>query len=260
MSESFVKDDSDAGQLAGTFLVLEREERKHVPAERLSMRKIKEVLRLKFEVGLANRQIARSCCDQPQYGRRLLAPRQGGGAGCLAVAEIWTKRSWKRDCFRAVQQRSDQPGRRRTGRPFMRNCTATSTSRCSCFGRNTSSPNPDGYQYSRFCELYQRGLASWIWFCGRNTAPEKSCLSIMPATPFRSSIRRPARFTKASIFVAVLGASNYTYAEATWNQDLASWIRSHVRALEFFGRRDRPCLFPTIARPRFSIPAGMNRI
>src|SRR6478609_6320371 len=53
---------SDAGQLAGTVLVLERGGNKHtVPAERLSMRKIKEVLRLKFEVGLPNRQIARSC-------------------------------------------------------------------------------------------------------------------------------------------------------------------------------------------------------
>ena len=41
--------------------------------------------------------------------------------------------------------------------------------------------------------------------------------------------------TQASIFVAVLGASNYTYADASWKQDLACWIRSHVRALEFLG-------------------------
>jgi transposase len=39
---------------------------------------------------------------------------------------------------------------------------------------------------------------------------------------------------EAAIFVAVLGASNYTYAEATWKRDLACWIGSHVRALEFF--------------------------
>ena len=37
----------------------------------------------------------------------------------------------------------------------------------------------------------------------------------------------------ASIFVAVLGASNYTFAEATQSQELACWIGSHVRALEF---------------------------
>ena len=40
---------------------------------------------------------------------------------------------------------------------------------------------------------------------------------------------------QASIFVAVLGASSYTYAEATWTRDLYDWIGSHVRTFEFFG-------------------------
>ena len=40
---------------------------------------------------------------------------------------------------------------------------------------------------------------------------------------------------EAQIFVAVLGASNYTYAEATWTQTLPDWIASHVRAFEFMG-------------------------
>jgi transposase len=40
---------------------------------------------------------------------------------------------------------------------------------------------------------------------------------------------------EAQIFVAVLGASNYTYAEATWTQTLADWIGSHSRAFAFFG-------------------------
>ena len=39
----------------------------------------------------------------------------------------------------------------------------------------------------------------------------------------------------AAIFVAVLGASNYTYAEATWDQKLPNWIASHVRVFQFFG-------------------------
>ena len=39
----------------------------------------------------------------------------------------------------------------------------------------------------------------------------------------------------AQIFVAVLGCSNYTYAEARWTQALADWLGAHVRALEFFG-------------------------
>jgi transposase len=39
----------------------------------------------------------------------------------------------------------------------------------------------------------------------------------------------------AQIFVAVFGASNYTYVEATWDQTLPNWIASHVRAFQFFG-------------------------
>ena len=39
----------------------------------------------------------------------------------------------------------------------------------------------------------------------------------------------------AQLFVAVLGASNYTYAEATWTQGLSDWIGSHTRAFAFFG-------------------------
>jgi len=39
----------------------------------------------------------------------------------------------------------------------------------------------------------------------------------------------------AQVFVAVMGASNYTYAEASWMQSLPDWIGSHVRALAFIG-------------------------
>lgn len=42
-------------------------------------------------------------------------------------------------------------------------------------------------------------------------------------------------FREAQVFVAVLGASSYTYAEATWSQSLPDWIGSHVRAFQFYG-------------------------
>src|SRR5205823_14558237 len=51
---------------------------------------------------------------------------------------------------------------------------------------------------------------------------------IVPITDPKTGVVRDA-----SIFVAVLGASNYTFAEASWKQDLACWIGSHIRALEF---------------------------
>lgn len=47
--------------------------------------------------------------------------------------------------------------------------------------------------------------------------------------------RATGEVRQVNIFVAVLGASNYTYAEASWSQDLPSWISAHCRAFEFFG-------------------------
>ena len=47
---------------------------------------------------------------------------------------------------------------------------------------------------------------------------------------------------EAHVFVAVLGASSYFYAEASWGEDLESWIGSHVRALEDFGGAGNVCV------------------
>ena len=47
--------------------------------------------------------------------------------------------------------------------------------------------------------------------------------------------RHTGELRQAQVFVAVLGASNYTFAEATWTQALPHWIASHVRAFEFLG-------------------------
>jgi len=51
---------------------------------------------------------------------------------------------------------------------------------------------------------------------------------------------RTGEVRTAQIFVAVLGASSYTYAEASWTQTLPDWIGAHVRALTFFGGVPRP--------------------
>ena len=56
----------------------------------------------------------------------------------------------------------------------------------------------------------------------------------------RSSIRTPGEIREAEIFVAVLGASNFTYAEATWTQSLPDWIGAHVRMFRLLRRRAAP--------------------
>ena len=53
--------------------------------------------------------------------------------------------------------------------------------------------------------------------------------------PARLRSQHTGEIHETQIFVAVLGASNYTFAEATWTQSLPDWIGSHQRALEFLG-------------------------
>lgn len=94
--------------------------------------------------------------------------------------------------------------------------------------------NPDGYQYSQFCELY-RQWAKKLDVCLRQEyrAGEKLFVDYAGQTvPVQDSLTGETR--EAYLFVATLGASNYTFAEATFTQDLPSWIQSHVHAFEFF--------------------------
>ena len=95
--------------------------------------------------------------------------------------------------------------------------------------------HPGGYSYSRFRELYRdferrlsptlrqhhvAGDKVFVYYSGK-TAPIVDRVS--------------GEIRPAQIFVAVLGASNYTYAEASFSQSLPDWIASHVRAFAYFG-------------------------
>ena len=94
---------------------------------------------------------------------------------------------------------------------------------------------PDGYGLSRFCELYQlwRGRRSPV-MRQHHVAGEKLFVDYAGQTIEVVELAT-GEVRQAEIFVAVLGASNFTYAEATWSQQLPDWIGSHVRALTFIG-------------------------
>lgn len=95
--------------------------------------------------------------------------------------------------------------------------------------------HPDGWQYSVFCARYQRWLATQEPVLRQQHEPGDKCFvdyagQTVPVTDRYTGEQRPAQ-----IFVAVLGCSNYTYAEATFSQQLHDWLGAHVRALTFFG-------------------------
>jgi len=95
--------------------------------------------------------------------------------------------------------------------------------------------HPDGYGYSYFCEIY-RLWAKKLDPPMRLThkAGEKMFVDYAGQT-VRIVDQETGEIRQAHIFVAVLGASNYSYAEAQWAEDLPNWIGGHVRALDFFG-------------------------
>jgi transposase len=94
---------------------------------------------------------------------------------------------------------------------------------------------PDGYGYSRFCELH----ASWRGRLSptmRQTHPAGERMFVDYAGQTVEVIDGvTGEVRRAQVFVAVLGASNYTYAEARWTQSLPDWIGCHVGAFASFG-------------------------
>lgn len=204
-----------------------------MPAERLSMRKIKEVLRLKFELELGDRQIARSCSvNHNTVGDYVRRARAAGLdrwplPADLDDAAIERRLFPPRDTLAPERPLPDWP----TIHDELRGNKHVTLQ---LLWQEYKLANSDGYSYTRFCELHQQWSAQLdVVLRQEHRAGEKLFVDYAGATiPIIDS--RTGEIQEASIFVAVLGASSYTYTEASWNQNLPSWIGSHVRALEFF--------------------------
>lgn len=95
--------------------------------------------------------------------------------------------------------------------------------------------HPDGFQYSWFCQHY-RAFAGKVDYVMRQHHRAGETLFVDYAGQTVPIVdRSTGELREAHVFVGVLGASNYTFAEATWTQGLADWIASHQRAFRFIG-------------------------
>ena len=94
---------------------------------------------------------------------------------------------------------------------------------------------PGGYSYSQFAEHYRRWRTTidpvmrQEYRAGERIFVDYAGLTMDVVDAATGEVRT------AQIFVSALGASNYTYAEATWTQQLPDWIASHTRMVEYFG-------------------------
>lgn len=95
---------------------------------------------------------------------------------------------------------------------------------------------PQGIGYSQFCDVYREWRNTLdVWMRQSHKAGEKLFVDYAGQTVPVVSNTSTGEVSDAQIFVATLGASNFTYVEATWTQTLPDWIQSHVNAFEFFG-------------------------
>jgi len=202
-----------------------------MPAKRLSMRKIKEVLRLKWAKGLSNRQIARTCgIGRPTVAEYLHRAEIAGLSWPLPVELDET--ALEQGLFPALPKHPT-PIRRIPDWAMVHQELKGKGVTMFLLWQEYRETHREGYQYSWFCEHYRawRGKLD-IVMRQDHRAGEKLFVDYagqtMPVVD-----RTTGEIREAQIFVAVLGASNYTYAEATWTQALPDWIGSHLRTFAF---------------------------
>jgi len=199
------------------------------------MRKLRELLRLRFELGLSQDQIARSCSiSQASVSNCLKRARAAGVSWPLA--EGWDEARLEEALYgqplgRPAKTQRPVPDFARAHQELQSNRRLTLLLLWEEYRQN----HPDGYGYSRFTELYHRWRRRLdVVLRHEHKAGEKLFVDYAGDTiPIHDPKGGPEH--PASIFVAVLGASNYTYAEATWSQGLEDWLGAHVRAFEFLG-------------------------
>lgn len=205
-----------------------------MPAERVSMRRVREILRLKHEGGASDRQIARSLSLARSTVALTLERAAVAGLRWPLPATL-TDRVLEAMLYAG---HGSQQGARRKAEPDwtrvhheLRRPGVT----LMLLWEEYRQREPNGYQYSRWCELY-RAWEGRLSPTMRQAHPAGERLFVDYAGQTVDVIDPGSGEIRAvQIFVAVLGASNYTYAEATPTQTLPDWIGAHVRALAFIG-------------------------
>lgn len=205
-----------------------------MPAERISMRKIKEILRLYYENKLTHRQIAESCRIGKTTVTRCLSRS-------LAVGLTWPLPGSMDDekLEALLYQKSGPVG---SPRVFLAPSWVKIHQELKRKGvtlfllwEEYKQEQPSGLSYSRFCEHYRRFKGTLSPDMRQShKAGERLFVDYAGMTVPWTDVLTGESYT-AQIFVAVLGASNYTFVEATRSQSLPDWIGSHVRAFKFLG-------------------------
>ena len=196
------------------------------------MRKTKEILRLKLDVGLSNRQIARatgvSCSTVSETVGRLKAAGLGWPLPEGTSEAALERRLYRRRGEVVVDVREPDW-------EHVRSELARKHVTLMLLWGEYKQAHPQGYQYSWFCERYRTWAAKIdVVMRSEHKAGEKLFVDwagdTLAVVDGETGEVRPAY-----LFLAVLGASSYTYVEASLSQDTQAFLAAHSRAFAFFG-------------------------
>ena len=202
--------------------------------KRVSMKKLKVVLRLKYDLGATHREIAKSVRISPSTVSRLVNDAKAAGITWPLTEELDDAQLEEKvyGQISDIPTKSHVPNWSDLSKELQKKGV---TKQLLWEEYRQSTPEESCYSYSQFCHHFR------LWFKRQelsmrqiHRAGEKMFVDYAGQTvpivdPVTGTIR------EVQIFIAVLGASNYTYAEATYTQTLPDWTMSHVRAFNFFG-------------------------
>lgn len=203
-----------------------------MPGPRLPMRKIRDVLRL-AAAGLSKRRIAASLgVSATAAGDCIRRARRAGVSWPLPddlTDDALERRLYPPPVVGATEQRP-QPDWASIHRELRRAGVTLQV-----LWEEHRAVHPDGYGYSRFCELYRAWEARLSPTMRQSHVAGERLFVDYAGTKLEVVDAATGELRTAQLFVAVLGASSLTYAEATWTQGLSDWIGSHTRAFSFIG-------------------------
>jgi len=205
-----------------------------MPAQRSSMRLIREVLRLKYDANLSQRRIARSLNMGLGTVSHYLKKAKAAGLEWPLPTDL-DEAELERRLF-PNQLQSVRSGLVEPDYAGMhKELKHKGVTKQLLWDEYKQIQGENGYQYSQYCQRYR----DWVLTLKRSMrqvhiAGEKLFIDYCGPT-IAIVDARTGEILKAQVFVACWGASNYTYAEATRTQTKPDWIASHVNALNFFG-------------------------
>jgi transposase len=204
-----------------------------MPGKRISMKKVHEILRLSMEEGWSQREISNSVHLGKTTVQRVL--QKVGDSGLT-----WQQLKGMSE-IQLIETVLYPPRRlpSQTKKPLpdwtqVRKQLLEKGVTLMLVWMDYKHDHPDGLQYSQFCSSYKAWLKSAdLTLRHRHVAGDKLFVDF-------SGLKVPwlhlpsGEIQEASIFVAVLGASNMTFVQAVANESLPSWISAHVDAFAFF--------------------------